>query len=714
MGQDGEEAAELLATIRGDHVAMKNWYNNSCADDVVLNLKKRFGSTYPEFWRDVLHWEGYKETRKAYLTYTEQGRRETSGSPANTAATTATTTVTRKRRSRWETDPNNTIKATTSSSTSNTNDETAASTGTTTKRKSRWERTDITSGTTSDNHHHNKNNNNIDAALAVAMNVVAATSGTTTKSSGTQQQEASKGVLEILPELPAGLTEEQQLELAQLQQRLRIANERLTNLDAEAARVDALPRGHPDRSPSPPPIYGADGKRRNTRAVRWREHYTNERAECLEKICDINPALRPPGFVRRKRTKKIYIPVDEHPTYNFIGLIIGPRGKTQKEMELSTNCKIAIRGRGSIKEGARGRRDGKMLEGDDEPLHVVVTGDEQENVERAAKMIEDMLIVIDDDKNVHKQQQLRELALLNGTLKDDDYCTTCAEKGHRHFECPKRFAYTKNTVQVKCAICGDSSHPTRDCTQGGNNSLTTNNNSTVTQNDQNQMDSDYLSFMAELDGKPKVDHEIPASYNKPEDPPAAQSSQQIVSAEGQQQIVTSTAAVTDTVGGPLTTTLSSSSTNNTVNITTPAPVNFVLPPYGYLPSGLPPPPPPPLFSGVTQVMPPQHMASTGIVPPPAYVIPPPPPLMAASAPMMIPPSYSAPIPGYYDPSSLLVSADGLKQQQQNATDARSSKGKKKKKRDGIDELEGWDPSVYYNQGGTDPTGAVGFNWWEQT
>lgn len=88
--------------------------------------------------------------------------------------------------------------------------------------------------------------------------------------------------------------------------------------------------------------------------------------------------------------------------------------------------------------------------------------------------------------------------------------------------------------------------------------------------------------------------------------------------------------------------------------------------------------------------------------------------MAASAPLMMPPSYSAPIPGYYDPSSLLVSADGLKQQQQNATDARSSKGKRNKKRDGIDELEGWDPSVYYNQGGTDPTGAVGFNWWEQT
>lgn len=33
--------------------------------------------------------------------------------------------------------------------------------------------------------------------------------------------------------------------------------------------------------------------------------------------------------------------------YNFIGLIIGPRGNTQKRMQTETNTKIAIRGRGA-------------------------------------------------------------------------------------------------------------------------------------------------------------------------------------------------------------------------------------------------------------------------------------------------------------------------------------------------------------------------------
>ena len=105
------------------------------------------------------------------------------------------------------------------------------------------------------------------------------------------------------------------------------------------------------------------------------------------------------------------------------------------------------------------------MDGDDEPLHVVITGDDQKSVDAAADMIEQMLVVIDDEKNVHKQQQLRELALLNGTLKEDEYCQICAEKGHRSFECPRRFALSKQPLAVKCAICGDTSHPTRDCTQ---------------------------------------------------------------------------------------------------------------------------------------------------------------------------------------------------------------------------------------------------------
>lgn len=42
----------------------------------------------------------------------------------------------------------------------------------------------------------------------------------------------------------------------------------------------------------------------------------------------------------RKFSSKIYIPINEYPGYNFIGLIIGPRGNTQKRMQVSCDPRV--------------------------------------------------------------------------------------------------------------------------------------------------------------------------------------------------------------------------------------------------------------------------------------------------------------------------------------------------------------------------------------
>ena len=47
-------------------------------------------------------------------------------------------------------------------------------------------------------------------------------------------------------------------------------------------------------------------------------------------------------------------------------------------MQKETNTKIAIRGRGSVKEGAA--RDPKYDYGEDEELHVLITADNQKDV----------------------------------------------------------------------------------------------------------------------------------------------------------------------------------------------------------------------------------------------------------------------------------------------------------------------------------------------
>lgn len=43
---------------------------------------------------------------------------------------------------------------------------------------------------------------------------------------------------------------------------------------------------------------------------------------------------------------------------------------------------------------------------------------------------------------------------------NDNYCENCQQEGHRTWACPFQ---AKSMVQVKCTICGESSHPTSDC-----------------------------------------------------------------------------------------------------------------------------------------------------------------------------------------------------------------------------------------------------------
>ncbi|ONH99508.1 hypothetical protein PRUPE_6G033400 [Prunus persica] len=54
-----------------------------------------------------------------------------------------------------------------------------------------------------------------------------------------------------------------------------------------------------------------------------------------------------------KRTIRVDIPVDKYPNYNFVGRLLGPRGNSLKRVEATTECRVLIRGRGSIKDPTR-------------------------------------------------------------------------------------------------------------------------------------------------------------------------------------------------------------------------------------------------------------------------------------------------------------------------------------------------------------------------
>jgi len=56
-----------------------------------------------------------------------------------------------------------------------------------------------------------------------------------------------------------------------------------------------------------------------------------------------------------KMVRNIKLPAEEYPKVNFIGRIIGPGGATLKGIQEVTNTKIAVLGKGSVREKKRVR-----------------------------------------------------------------------------------------------------------------------------------------------------------------------------------------------------------------------------------------------------------------------------------------------------------------------------------------------------------------------
>ncbi|KAG0466284.1 hypothetical protein HPP92_017864 [Vanilla planifolia] len=130
------------------------------------------------------------------------------------------------------------------------------------------------------------------------------------------------------------------------------------------------------------------------------------------------------GIVRK--TIRVDIPVDKYPNYNFVGRLLGPRGNSLKRVEASTDCRVLIRGCGSIKDPSREdmMRGKPGYEHLNEPLHILV--DAELPVEiidsrlfQARQILEELLKPVDESQDMIKKQQLRELAMLNGTFRDD-------------------------------------------------------------------------------------------------------------------------------------------------------------------------------------------------------------------------------------------------------------------------------------------------------
>ncbi|XP_068647865.1 KH domain-containing protein At1g09660/At1g09670-like isoform X2 [Aristolochia californica] len=127
-----------------------------------------------------------------------------------------------------------------------------------------------------------------------------------------------------------------------------------------------------------------------------------------------------------KKVVRLDVPVDKFPNFNFVGRLLGPRGNSLKRVEATTQCRVFIRGRGSVKDSVKEEklRDKTGYEHLNEPLHVLVEAELPADIidsmlNQAMGILEDLLKPVDESMDFYKQQQLRELAMLNGTLREE-------------------------------------------------------------------------------------------------------------------------------------------------------------------------------------------------------------------------------------------------------------------------------------------------------
>lgn len=132
----------------------------------------------------------------------------------------------------------------------------------------------------------------------------------------------------------------------------------------------------------------------------------------------IKPAHLDPTALLNDENKlkvKIYLPKDG--SVNYIGLIIGPKGMYQKKLEEQTNCRILIRGKGSVQRES-------MIPGvtlqpspdDNEEQHVLIVGDTEKDIEKAQAAINSVLNADEETRNAIRNEQLRSAQEINDKL----------------------------------------------------------------------------------------------------------------------------------------------------------------------------------------------------------------------------------------------------------------------------------------------------------
>ena len=280
----------------------------------------------------------------------------------------------------------------------------------------------------------------------------------------------------------------------------------------------ALEINDPDvRSPSPEPVYDPSGRRINTIENRAKNSVLMEKNYLIEESQKMNVGFMTPfDWKSMKKTTKIFFPEIDVPELNFVSMVLGPKGRTQKLLEELSNCRISVKGRLASKNK-------RSTPQDDEKTHILVQAENDQDLKKGVELVQKVLrgdslqSIAGDEKKYIKTGY--EMIAVDTILRD--FCENCHEEGHKLWNCPYTFnenlknrqAYFKSTnntglnamKMVYCEICGSKTHLKRDCFHKN-----------ITANEQAlAMNAEYYKFISELnDQELEVEDLKPSTGNQ--------------------------------------------------------------------------------------------------------------------------------------------------------------------------------------------------------